>query len=139
VQKWGLEFLMAAPASKRYAYNRTRQAYLATDLALADTHWSRFRGLMSTEARSFPQGRGLWIVPCRGVHTFLMRFPIDVVYLDAGQKVVYLKENLLPWRLAPLRLSAASVIELPPGTIHQTQTGVGDVVKFGLDGREVKE
>jgi len=128
---------MPAPAT-RYAYNRTRQAYLATDLVLADTHWSRLRGLMATEPASFPQGRGLWIVPCRGVHTFGMRFAIDVVYLNTEQKVVYVQENLRPWRMAPIRFAAASVVELPPGTIGKTQTGVGDVIDVGLNGNGVK-
>jgi uncharacterized membrane protein (UPF0127 family) len=129
---------MPAPAGERYAYNRTRQTYLATDLKLADTHWSRLRGLMARDVRRFPQGSGLWIVPCRGVHTFGMRFAIDVVYLNAEQEVVYVKENLRPWRMAPVRLAAASVVELPSGTIGQTQTGVGDVIHVGLKGDGVK-
>lgn len=129
---------MPAPAGQRYAYNRTRRAYLATDLMLADTHWTRLRGLMATDAEKFPQGSGLWIVPCRGVHTFGMRFAIDVVYLSAEQKVVYVQENLRPWRMAPVRWSAVSVVELPPGTIGQTQTGVGDVIDVGLNGKGVR-
>jgi hypothetical protein len=40
---------------------------------------------MCTDAGSFPAGQGLWIVPSRGVHTFAMRFPIDVIYLDSRQ------------------------------------------------------
>src|ERR1043166_3817632 len=114
---------MPAASARRFAYNRSRQAYLATDLTVADTHWSRLRGLMATDVAKFQPGVGLWIIPCRGVHTFGMRFPIDVVYLNADNKVVYLQENLRPWRIAPVRLSAASVVELPPGTISQTQTG----------------
>jgi uncharacterized membrane protein (UPF0127 family) len=126
---------MSAPAGERYAYNRTRQVYLATDLLLADTHWSRLRGLMATEVEKFPPGSGLWIVPCRGIHTFGMRFAIDVVYLNAEQQVVYVQENLRPWRMAPVRLSAISVVELPSGTIAQTRTGVGDVIDVGLNQR----
>jgi uncharacterized membrane protein (UPF0127 family) len=129
---------MPAPVSNRYAYNRTRQAYLATNLMLADTHWSRLRGLMVTDALDFEQGSGLWIVPCRGVHTFGMRFAIDVVYLNAEQRVVYVRKNLRPWRMAPIRLAAASVVELPPGTIGKTQTGVGDVIDVGLKGNGVR-
>ncbi len=130
---------MSAPAGKRYAFNRTRQAYLATDLTLADTHWSRLRGLMATDVGKFTPGSGLWIVPCRGVHTLGMRFAIDVLYLDSEQKVVYLQGNLKPWRLAPVRLCAASVVELPPGTIAQTKTAVGDVIDVGLNGSGVRQ
>jgi hypothetical protein len=129
---------MPAPVSRRYAYNRNRQTYLATNLTLADTHWSRFRGLMATSVQNFRQGSGLWIVPCHGVHTFGMRFAIDVVYLNAKQEVVYLQQDLKPWRMAPIRLAAASVVELPSGTIEQTHTGVGDVVDVGLNGNGVK-
>jgi uncharacterized membrane protein (UPF0127 family) len=129
---------MPTPVSTRYAYNRTRQAYVATKLMLADTHWSRFRGLMATDAQDFAPGSGLWIVPCRGVHTLGMRFAIDVIYLNAEQRVVYAQENLRPWRVAPIRLAAASVVELPPGTIRKTQTGVGDVIDVGLNGNGAK-
>jgi hypothetical protein len=67
-----------------------------------------------------------------------MRFAIDVVYLNAEQRVVYVQQNLKPWRMAPLRLAAASVVELPSGTIGETQTGVGDVIDVGLNGKGVK-
>jgi hypothetical protein len=67
-----------------------------------------------------------------------MRFAIDVVYLNTEQKVVYVRENLRPWRMAPIRFAAASVVELPPGTIGKTQTGVGDVIDVGLNGNGVK-
>ncbi len=115
-----------------YALNRTRQTYLARQLRIAETHWSRFWGLMCTDAGSFPAGQGLWIVPSRGVHTFAMRFPIDVVYLDGDKVVVHLEENLRPWRLAPVRLKAVSVLELPGSTLSSTQTAVGDEIEIAL-------
>ena len=67
--------VMPVPGPTGYALNRTRQSYLArVSCALRSTHWSRFCGLMGTDAGSFPAGQGLWIVPSRGVHTFAMRF-----------------------------------------------------------------
>src|SRR5437879_6742412 len=99
------------------AFNRTRQVFLATTLALANTHWSRLRGLLGTSPGDFRNGCGLWIVPCRGVHTLAMRFPIDVVYLDGARTVVHVECNLLPWRFAPIRMQAASVLELPSQTV----------------------
>ena len=121
---------MTAPAAKGYAYNRTRKAYLATDLSLANTHWSRFKGLMGTSPSDFPSGKGLWIVPCRGVHSLAMRFPIDVIYLDKAKQVVHLEQNLLPWRLAPVRFNASTILELPPRTVNQTNTAVGDAIEI---------
>ncbi len=126
---------MPAVKSTGYAFNRTRGAYLATELSLADTHWSRLRGLMGTKAEAFSAGRALWIVPCRGVHTFAMRFPIDVVYLDRGQVVVHMEKNLMPWRMAPVRMSAASVLELPPNTLAGSGTSVGDELEIGMGRR----
>jgi uncharacterized protein len=121
---------MTAPAAKGYAYNRTRKAYLATDLALANTHWSRLRGLMGTSPTDFPAGKGLWIVPCRGVHSMAMRFPIDVIYLDKTKQVVHLEQNLRPWRLAPVRWNASTILELPPSTVDGTNTAIGDEIEI---------
>jgi len=87
---------------------------------------------MCTDAGSFPAGQGLWIVPSRGVHTFAMRFPIDVIYLDSDKVVVHLEENLKPWRLAPVRLKATSVLELPCRTLSSTQTAIGDKIEIAL-------
>jgi|SRR5579862_8545857 len=121
---------MTGTRSSAYAFNRTRHAYLATRLAVAGTHWSRFRGLMCAEASSFQAGDGLWIVPCRGVHTFAMNFPIDVVYLDGNKLVVHLEEDLKPWRLARIKLRATSVIELPGNTVQQSGTTLGDEIEI---------
>jgi uncharacterized membrane protein (UPF0127 family) len=124
---------MSVPGPTGYALNRTRCSYLATDLRVAETHWSRFRGLMCTRSSNFPAGQGLWIVPSRGIHTFAMRFPIDVIYLDSDKVVVHLEENLKPWRVAPFRIHAASVLELPNRTLGPTGTVVGDEVEITLE------
>ena len=121
---------MPAPVPTGYAFNRTRQVYLATKLSVARTHWTRFRGLMGENSVSFGAGRGLWIVPSRGVHTFVMKFPIDVIYLDEGRTVLHLEENLSPWRVAPVRVSAKSVLELPSKTLSVTGTSLGDEIEI---------
>ncbi len=123
---------MSLPGPTGYAFNRTRQAYLATHVTLAATHWARFRGLMYTPAAEFHAGNGLWIVPCRGVHTFAMKFPIDVIYLDARKCVVHIEENLRPWRVARVSLRTASVLELPGDTLRSSRTAVGDEIDIAL-------
>ncbi len=123
---------MSGSAPHGQAFNQTRQLYLATDLALAQTHWSRLRGLLGIAEDDFRNGCGLWILPCRGVHTLAMRFPIDVVYLDRDGSVVHLESNLQPWRFSPIRLQAASVLELPSHTVAETGTTLGDKIEINL-------
>ncbi|MGH9580907.1 MAG: DUF192 domain-containing protein [Terriglobales bacterium] len=113
-----------------YAYNRTRQAFLASELRVADSHWTRLMGLMGTNRESFPDGHGLWIVPCHGVHTMAMRYPIDVVYLDPENVVVHVEENVKPWRMTPVNMEAATVLEVPPHTVWNTGTKVGDQIEI---------
>ncbi len=124
---------MPARGSTGYAFNCTRTTYLATELMIAQTHWTRFRGLMATDASRFRKGQGLWISPSRGVHTFAMRFPIDVVYLDRDRIVVHLEEELKPWRVAAIRIQATSVLELPTGMIRESQTVLGDRVDISWE------
>ena len=119
--------------SKGYAFNRTRTTYLATDLLIARTHWSRFRGLMATDSSRFSRSQGLWLNPSHGIHTFAMRFPIDAVYLDRERIVIHIEEELKPWRLAAVRVHSASVLELPTGTVHESLTVVGDQVDIFLE------
>ena len=114
------------------AFNRTRQAHLATALAVADTHWRRLRGLLGLGTNDFGNGSGLWIIPCRGVHTLGMGFPIDVLYLDRGLKVVSVQSEVRPWRFTPVLREAASVLELPCGTAVQTKTAVGDTIEITI-------
>jgi uncharacterized membrane protein (UPF0127 family) len=114
------------------AFNQTRQLYLATNLAVAETHWSRLRGLLGASESDFRNGSGLWIRPCRGVHTLAMRFPIDVVYLDRAGTVVHLEHNLQPWRFSPVRMQAASVLELPSHTVAGTETALGDSIEIQM-------
>jgi uncharacterized membrane protein (UPF0127 family) len=124
---------MGSFSSHGQAFNQTRQVYLATELAMAHTHWSRLRGLLGASRGEFGNGCGLWIVPCKGVHTLAMRFPIDVVYLDGAKKVVHVERDLQPWRFAPVRMQAASVLELPSNTVSDTGTTVGDRIEITLN------
>ncbi len=114
------------------AFNQTRQVFLATSLALAHTHWSRLRGLLGTSSDDFRNGWGLWIHPCRGVHTLAMRFPIDVVYLNRAGTVVHVQHNLQPWRFSPIRMEAVSVLELPSHTVARTGTALGDSIEIKM-------
>jgi uncharacterized membrane protein (UPF0127 family) len=103
--------------------NHTRNTVLAESADMADTSAKRRTGLLKHERLN--PGEGLWIVPCESVHTFFMKFPIDLVYLDKQKKVRKVRHRVPAWRLS-VCLSAHSILELPAGTLEQTGTQVGD-------------
>jgi hypothetical protein len=74
-------------------------------------------------------GDGLWIVPCESVHTFFMKFPIDLIYLDRKHKVRKVRHAVPAWRLSACLL-AHSVLELPAGTARETGTVKGDELEI---------
>jgi len=107
--------------------NLTRQTELAHCVDVADHGAKRRKGLLGREALS--AGEGLWIVPCESVHTFGMRFPIDLVYLDRDKRVKKIRNDVPPWRISAC-LSAHSVLELASGSIRRTGTKPGDTLEF---------
>lgn len=72
---------------------------------------------------------GLWIVPCPMIHTFFMKFPIDVLFLGRDLRVARVIENLKPWRLSPWVWSAHSVLELAGGVLKGS-VQVGDQLEI---------
>jgi uncharacterized protein len=113
--------------SRLQILNVTRQTVLANRAEVADTAAKRNKGLLGRDGLA--AGEGLWIVPCEGVHTFGMRFPIDLVYLDRNKRVKKVRNNVPAYRLSAC-LTAHSILELPSGTVHKTQTRSGDVLDF---------
>jgi uncharacterized membrane protein (UPF0127 family) len=103
--------------------NQTRQTLLADRAEKADTSAKRRVGLL--QHKSLAAGQGLWIVPCESVHTFFMKFPIDLVYLDKRLRVRKVRHAVPPWRLSAC-FTAHSVLELPAGSAAETRTAVGD-------------
>ncbi len=118
-----------------FVYNKTRETFLATDAYVADGYLSRLVGLLGKTRRWMRPGRGLWIVPSHGVHTFGMLFSIDVVFLDAKKRVVHVEEMVRPFRISAVSLKAESVLELPPHTIFRTGTRTGDELEIGNVGQ----
>ena len=103
--------------------NHTRNTVLGDAVELADTSETRRVGLLKHER--LEPGSGLWIVPCESVHTFFMKFPIDLVYLDKQRKVRKVRHAVPAWRLSAC-LTAHSILELPAGTAEKSGTVPGD-------------
>jgi uncharacterized protein len=108
-------------------FNLTRNVEIADRVQKAGDARNRRKGLLGRT--SLPKGEGLWIIPCEAVHTFWMRFSIDLIFIDRQGQVLKLRENVRPWRLCGC-LRAHSVIELPGGTIHETRTQRGDTLRL---------
>ena len=110
--------------------NWTRQTAVVTRGLVAADLWSRFIGLMGR--RELPPGFGLLLKHESAIHSFFMRVPIDVVYLDSQGKVVKITPAMPPNRLGPLVRGVQDVLELPVGTVERTQTCVGDQLELTI-------
>ena len=110
------------------AINHSRKTELATMVETANSFWKRLRGLLGR--RALENGEGLWIVPCRGVHTHGMTFDIDVLFLDANLRVLACEEHFKPGRISGLRWGAKSVLELSAGSVRRSGTCIGDKIEF---------
>ena len=111
-----------------HVFNPVRQSVLGDRIRVADTTLTRFVGLMGRG--SLAPGHGLLIQPSNGVHTFWMRFAIDVLLLDREQRVLLSYGNMRPFRITAINWKASSALELPPGTIAATNTQLGDQLQF---------
>jgi uncharacterized membrane protein (UPF0127 family) len=105
-------------------YNQTRECFLGLRVTAADTSLARLKGLIGRfHLRS---DEGIWVVPSSGVHTLGVFFRLDLIYLDEAQQVIEVIEYFPRFRIAPLKMRAASVLELPQHTIYSSQTQKGD-------------
>jgi uncharacterized membrane protein (UPF0127 family) len=106
------------------AFNVTQQSFLGLRVSHANTLFSRLRGLLGRGRLAGDEG--LWMVPSRGIHSIGLMFPMDVVYLDEVCQVIHVVEQLAPFRIAPLKIKAHSVLELPARAVSASRTQVGD-------------
>ena len=84
----------------------------ALTLHKATGFWGRLRGLRARDR--LPWHNGLYLSPCRAIHTFGMSYAIDIVFLDACNKPLKQISKLAPGRVACC-LRAAYAVELPAG------------------------
>jgi uncharacterized membrane protein (UPF0127 family) len=101
---------------------------VASRVVRATRFLERLRGLLGRA--SLAADEGLWLEPCDGVHTWFMRFPIDVAVLDADGRVLRCLGNLPPWRVTRLHAGARVCLELSAGTLARTGLRVGDRLLF---------
>lgn len=110
------------------AINITREKEIAFNVTEATSFLKRMKGLLFMD--SLARGEALLIKPCKGIHTFGMKFVIDVIFLDKDNNIIAMKKALRPNRFTPIYLRAVSALELPAGTIDNTSMSIGDRIKF---------
>jgi uncharacterized membrane protein (UPF0127 family) len=107
---------------------------IAEEVSVAATRLARAAGLLFRDALA--PAEALWVVPSHGVHTWGLRFPIDLIALDEGGVVIDRATHLGPWRLRLPRPGTSSVLELAAGRLDASQTRLGDRVVFEVTDHE---
>jgi uncharacterized membrane protein (UPF0127 family) len=101
---------------------------LGSRVAVADSWWTRFRGLLASPPLG--EGEGLLLLQCGSIHTVGMGYPIDVAFLDAEGRIVRIIESLAPWRIGLGGSGAVHALELPSGRLEETGIVEGDLLSW---------
>ena len=111
--------------------NPGRGTSLGDRIQLADRWWQRLRGLSGRA--ELAEGQGLLLRPCKAVHMYGMRLPLDVAFLDAAGCVVAVYPGLAPGRRTGWHRAAVEALELPSGTLERTGTRPGDTLACAME------
>lgn len=117
--------LLLEPTPRLVIRNLRNQRCVAVNLLAAFDSKSRRTGLLRHDA--FPEGSAMLIAPTNAVHTFFMRFPIDIAFVSREGRILKTYDTLPPWRIAAA-LGAHAVVELPAGTLARCDTVAGDTL-----------
>ena len=115
-------------AARLRALNTSRSTILVEDGWVANTAWTRLRGLLGH--KPLRSGEGLMLRGEKAIHTVGMGFAIDVLFLDREGFVKHSIATMPPFRASPFVSGAANVLELPAGTIARTHTELGDRIEL---------
>lgn len=101
--------------SKIYKVKTSSGEILCHKMTIANNIFDRMKGLMFS--KELPECDGFLIRPCNSIHTFFMRYPLDIVFLDKNFKVIKVLYNLKPWRMTWVYLKSFQVLEMKAGTL----------------------
>jgi len=108
--------------------NQTKNTILAEDVFIANTPFKRIKGLLGKKV--FLPNQAIILDPCNSVHTFFMRFAIDILFVDKDYKVVKALPELNPNRITRIYWHSSRVIELPAGRLNLTNTQTRDQLQL---------
>lgn len=111
--------------AKLFKIDKNEQAHLLlSNLEKAESFFRRGKGLLGR--RSLEEGSGLWINPCRDIHTFFMKFAIDCIFVNKKMVIVKMHQNVKPFRFVGPVWKSQSVIEVPAGSAQKWNLKSGD-------------
>ena len=114
---------MKRPQDRWILRNERTSLIVALSLECAFESATRRKGLLGRT--SLPGGAALIIAPCNSIHTFFMRFAIDVAFVARDGRVVRVSRAVPAWRIR-LALRAFAVVELAAGALERSKTREGD-------------
>jgi uncharacterized membrane protein (UPF0127 family) len=106
--------VLREPDARWILSNRRTASAIATTVECAFDSRSRNRGLLGRDALA--TDTAFILAPCNAIHTFFMRFPIDLAFIDRAGTIVSLTHGVRPWRMR-ICLRAFATIELASGTL----------------------
>lgn len=104
---------------------------IAEKAEMADNFYKRLIGL--TDRSVLAESEALILTPCNSIHTFGMKFMIDVVFLDSELKICHFISNMKKYRISAIMLSAKYVVELHAGLIDRLNIQMGDQIILSKD------
>jgi uncharacterized protein len=119
--------LLRAPSGNHRLENTRNGRVVADQLWGAFDSSTRKKGLLGRD--SMPAGSAMLIAPSNAIHTFFMRFPIDIAFVARDGRIVSVRTALRAWRIA-FAVRAYAVVELPAGTLARSDTVAGDVLSI---------
>jgi hypothetical protein len=108
--------------------NISKNTTLADKAEVANTFLKRLIGLLNR--RCLNKGEALILKPSNSIHSLFMRFTIDAIFLDKAGKAIGVLPSFKPFCISPVYFKASLTIELPEGTLQETQTQLGDIIKI---------
>ena len=109
---------------KVYKTTDSNAELLADQLDLADSFFARAKGLLGR--KTIQENQGLWIKPCRDIHTFFMSFSIDCIFLDRKMQIVKIATDVSPFKMVGPYWKSSSVMEFKSGFVETKRLKVGD-------------
>jgi hypothetical protein len=90
-------------------------------IIMADTYSKRLQGLLGR--KGLEDKEGMMIVPCNSIHTYRMKFPIDVLFVDKDNVVLKVLRDFKPGRMGPFVLKSRYVMEAEAGSFRGIEKG----------------